>query len=44
MMGFYYYENGVERYVDRYDPFPDNDVPRRRRRSRHHESLPAGWW
>ena len=38
-----YFENGVVRYLDHYDPLPDDERPRRRR-PRHHDSLPYEWW
>ncbi len=44
-MGIHYFENGVERYIDRYDPLPDDKKERRRvRKYRKESNLPHGWW
>ena len=43
-MGFTYFENGVSRYIDHYDPLPDNEIRYRNHRPRRSESLPRGWW
>ena len=41
VMGIYHSENGVERYIDRYDPLPDDEKERRRVRE---SNLPHGRW
>ena len=41
VMGTYHSENGVERYIDRYDPLPDDEKERRRVRE---SNLPHGRW
>ena len=43
-MGFVFFQNGVSRYIDHYDPLPDYDRPRRTYRNRMPESYPRGWW
>ena len=40
VMGIHYSENGVERYIDRYDPLPDDEKERRRVRE---SNLSHGW-
>lgn len=44
-MGFYFFENGVRKYIDHYDPLPGEERENRRdRKYRRPESLPRGWW
>ena len=45
MMGFIYYENGVAKYIDHYDPLPDEEKGyHRAKKYRGPEGLPRGWW
>ena len=45
MMGIIYFENGKSRYIDHYDPFPDDEKEyRRAKKYRRPEGLPRGWW
>lgn len=44
-MGIIYFENGVQKYIEKYDPLPDYDREKRRvRKYRRPEGLPRGWW
>ena len=43
-MALYYFENGRMTYIEKYDPLPDYDRPRRKYRQRMSESYPRGWW
>ena len=46
MMGIIYFENGVQKCIEKYDPLPDYDREERRSKKyyRRSEGLPRGWW
>lgn len=46
MMGFTYFENGVARYIEHYNPLPDDEREYRRAKKyyRRPEGPPRGWW
>lgn len=43
-MGFYYFSNGTCRYVERYDPLPGDERPRKRKYPDRSSSCLQGWW
>ena len=42
-MGFIYFENGVSRYVDHYDPLPDDKKTDRKYPPKKPKTYPRGW-
>ena len=45
-MGIIYFENGVQKYIEKYDPLPDYDREEHcsKKYYRRPEGLPRGWW
>ena len=45
-MSIIYFENGVQKCIEKYDPLPDYDREERRSKKyyRRSEGLPRGWW